>query len=262
MTGQELLDSLRSDYLDNSEPPYKWLDAELLRYLNYAEVQTCRRAHLLVDGITANDLGTAATATATGVKPLCVLVIVADQAYYTLSPKILQIKRCQLMSMTYPLTGPVAYSELDHYVSGWWGTVGTLGTSGTYSTSGTSGTVAASGTGGVPTYFLNEPGNTITFIKAPSTNDIASLVVSRIPLLPFVVGNSPEIPEAYHQGLLDWAAHLAFNKPGEETFNPNLSAIYERKFVQQFGELPNAYSEKMRRVLSQKQRMRPREFGS
>jgi hypothetical protein len=372
MTGQELIANLRESILDDAAPPYLWSDTELLRGLNYAEVQACRRAHLIIDGTTANDNGTAATKGTAGQKPLCTLTIVAGQATYNLSPKVLQIKRCQLRSMAYPLTGPKTYPELDELMSGWIGTAGTvignedgvkakgsiisngtnvtagqtvtlgthgytfvatlaaennifIGTSGrdtlshlksainlggTAATSyqcsgshpsvsatmtallGTSGTLAleallngiagndialatdavnltVSGdfmTGGInnsgtPTYFLNEPGNTITFVLAPAYIDTASLVVSRIPLTPFTLRTSPEIDEKYHEGLMDWAAHLAFMKPDAETINLNLAKVYEDRFNRQFGILPDAYSDRMRKVLSQKQRMRPRVWG-
>jgi hypothetical protein len=372
MTGQELITHLRESILDDAAPPYLWSDTELLRYLNYAEVQACRRAHLIIDDITANDSGTAATASASGQKPLCLLYLEGDQATYNLSPKVLQIKRCQLKSMTYPIDGPKSYPEMDELMSGWRGTSGTVGTS---------------GSSGYPIFFLNEPGNTITFVQAPSpqselvtspmgtsgwtfgtagtdgsggwsiTNgtsgtmvktastsgtlyasasagmtapvpgltyktkivctavagsptytmagvagttisastvsdyitalttakisiagtagvtatitsisikiaDIAYLVVSRLPLLPFTMTTSPEIEEKYHEGLMDWAAHLAYMKNDSDTLNLNMAKVYEDKFKQSFGVLADAYSERMRKVLSQKQRMRPRIFGS
>jgi len=247
MNGRELIFALRESRLDDLKPPYLWSDVELLRFLNYAEVQACRRAHLLIDWTTANDSGTAGTAGTSGQKPLCVLTVLANVATYHLSPKILQVKRCQLKSMTSPLIGPVSYPFLDEIKSGWWGTSGTVGTA---------------GSGGYPGYFINEPTNTITFVDSPSANDTAYLVISRIPLLPFTLQTSPEVEEKYHEGLMDWAAHLAFMKPDSETINLNLAQIYEQKFTQQFGTLPDAYSEKMRRTLSQKERMRPREFGS
>jgi hypothetical protein len=254
MTGQELITHMRDSILDDAAQPYLWSDTELLRYLNYSEVQACRRAHLIVDGVTGNDSGTSAWSLGTGgtrgtggVKPLCSLSIVGNTAVYNLSPKILQIKRCQLKSMTYPLTGPVMYPELDDMMSGWIGTSGTVGTA---------------GSGGYPAYFLNEPNNTLTLIPAPSTSDTAYLVVSRLPLAPFTLNTSPEIEEKYHEGLMDWAVHLAYMKSDSDTLNLNLAKIYELKFEKQFGSLPDAYSDRMRKTLSQKQRMRPRAFGS
>jgi hypothetical protein len=247
MTGKELVGHLRESILDDSAPPYLWSDTELLRYLNYAEVQACRRAHLIIDGSTANDNGTAGTAGTAGQRPLCTLAIVPDTAVYSLSPKILQIRRCQLRSMTYPLDGPKTYEEVDEFMSGWIGTSGTVGTA---------------GSGGHPMCYLNEPGNTITFIRAPSAADTASLVVSRIPLTPFTLQTSPEIEEKYHEGLMDWAAHLAYMKSDSEGIDLNLSKVYEDKFTRQFGSLDDAFSDRMKKTLSQKQRMRPRQFGS
>jgi len=190
------------------------------------------------------------------------LPIVANQATYTLSPKVLQVKRCQLMSMQYPLPGPFFYPQIDEQLSGWWSTAGTLGTSGTMSTAGSAGTVGASGTGGVPSCFLNEPGNTITFILAPSTADVAALVVSRIPVVTFNLATSPEIAEKYHEGLMNWAAHLAYMKNDSDTINLNLAKFYGDAFTSEFGPLPDAYSDRMRKTLSQRTRMRAREFGS
>lgn len=251
MIGSELIEHLRTSILDDVALPQLWSDTELLRMLNYAEVQACRRAQLLIDTSTRSDYGTSGTHTGGtagtfGIKSLCYLPIIADTAAYTLSPKILQIKRCQFRSMTYPLTGPVLYDELDDLMSGWQGTGGIIGTA---------------GSGGVPAYYLNEPGNTITFIPAPSATDIADLVVSRMPLATFTLTTSPEVDEQYHLGLCDWAAHLAYMKSDTETLNLNLSKYYEDSFTRQFGPLPEAYSQKMRKILCQKERMRPRAFG-
>jgi hypothetical protein len=130
--------------------------------------------------------------------------------------------------MTYPLSGPVSYAELDEFMSGWWGTSGTVGTA---------------GSGGYPTYFLNEPPNTLTFVLAPSVVDTAHLVVSRLPLVSFTLQTSPEIETEYHEGLLDWAAHLAFMKPDTETLNLNLAKLYEDAFTERFGQIGRSIRE-------------------
>jgi len=247
MIAKDMIQFLREDILDDIQLPYLWSDIELLRYLNYAEVQACRRGHLLIDETTANDSGTAATAGTLGQKPLCSLTLVAGQAVYNLSPKILMVKRCQLAGMSYPLTGPLTYVEADELMSGWRGTSGTVGTS---------------GSGGFPSAFLNEPGNTITFLLAPSASGTAYLTVVRLPLISFTIDGSPEVPEAYHEGLINWAAHLAYMKADSETNNANRAAYYEQIFTDQFGPLPNAKSERLRKTMMINTRMRPRPFGS
>uniref|UniRef100_A0A6M3LHH2 Uncharacterized protein n=1 Tax=viral metagenome TaxID=1070528 RepID=A0A6M3LHH2_9ZZZZ len=248
MIGRELVLNLRETHLDDVKVPYLWETDSLLRLLNYAEVQACRRAHLLIDGTTANDYGTAGTAGTLGQKPLCTVTLVAGTATYNLSPKILSIKRCQLGSMTTPLSGPVSYDDLDYQLlPGWTGTAGSIGTA---------------GSGGHPEVFLNKPGNTITFVRAPSASDTAYLVVSRIPLISFTLQTAPEIDEQHHDGLLDWAAHLAFMKNDSDTLNLNLSKTYEDRFTLRFGPLPDAAAERWMKTFSQKQRMRPRAWGS
>lgn len=247
MIGQELITHLRESVLDDVAPPPLWSDTELLRMLNYAEVQACRRAHLIIDATTANDNGTRGTASTAGQQALCNLTVLANTATYILSPKILQVRRLQLQSMTYPLRGPLHYEQVDEEYSGWFGTNGTVGTC---------------GSGGYPTAFLNEPGNTITFLFAPSANDTAYLTVSRLPLTPFTLSTAPEIDEKYHIDLCDWAAHLAYMKGDTETLNQNLAKFYEDRFTQKFGPIVNGYSERMRKVISQKGKMRTREFGS
>jgi hypothetical protein len=247
MIGQELVNNLRADILDDVQIPYLWPSEQLLRYLNYAEVQACRRSHLLIDSTTTNDSGTAATAGTMGQKPLCQLTLVAGQSVYNLSPKIIQVKRCQLSGMSYPLVGPLTYQEVDEQISGWVGTCGTIGTS---------------GTGGFPSSFLNEPGNTITFILAPSASGTAYLTISRLPLLPFTLQTSPEIAEKYHEGLMNWAAHLAYLKNDTEAFNPAKSKFYEDKFITEFGSLYDAKTERLIKTMQQQGRMRPRQFGS
>lgn len=248
MNGKEIIAHMRESMLDDNKIPYLWPDTELLRLCNYGEVQACRRAHLIVDATTATDSGTAGTASTMGARPLCVLPIIANQAVYELSPKILQVKRLQFQSMTYALPiSPVRYPELDEIMPDWFGTAGT---------------VSSSGSGGYPDCFLNEPGNTITFLRAPSANDTAFLTVVRIPLVSFDCNTSPEIDEKYHIDICDWAAHLAYMKPDSETLNMNLAKFYENRFTEKFGPLPDAYSVRMRKTLAMRNRMRARVFGS
>ena len=247
MIGKEIIWHARQSILDDVGVPYLWEDKELLRFANYAEVQACRRAQLIIDDSTASDLGTAGTASTMGQQSLCRLPVIANQARYVLSSKILQVKRLQLLSMGTPLPGPSSYPQVDEIIPDWLGTAGT---------------VLSAGTNGYPDFWNNEPGNTITFMRAPSMNDTAYLVVSRLPLLPFTLETSPEIDERYHIDLCDWIANLAYRKADSDTLNLPLAKEYENSFTQKFGPLPDAYSDRMRKVLSQKARMRSRVFGS
>jgi hypothetical protein len=86
-----------------------------------------------------------------------------------------------------------------------------------------------------------------------------------LPATEFTASESPEIEEQYHYGLMDWAAHLAYLKHDKSevgTYDPNLAAVYERKFTMQFGALPTAYSDFTRKTVTNRQRMTPIAFGS
>lgn len=253
MTGAELLSDLRSR-IDDEVVPYLWSDAELMRYLNYAQAQACRRAQLIVDGSNAQDLGTSGTAGTAGggMAPLASVTIIPNTATYTLSRLVLQIKRVKLATMAYPLT-PITRDELDAQWSDWEAVSGTNGTAGTAGTSGDSAVY--------PDYFLSELGNELRLVKIPTINDTASLIVVRLPLQQFTASTSPEISEKHHDGLIDWAAHLAYMKNDSDTMNLNLASVYDKKFTERFGPMPDAYSEKMRRELPRRQRMRARGFG-
>lgn len=253
MTGEDLINSLRYDILDDVAEPYLWSTAFLLRCCNLAEAQACRRAHLIIDGNTGKDSGTSGTAGTAGggVADLCSVTLIPNVWTYTLSRLVIQIKRVKLATMANPLT-PVTRDELDELWSSWESVSGTAGTAGT-----------AGGDGPVyPEYFIAELGNELTLVKGPTINDTASLIVSRLPLMQFTLSTSPEVAERHHDGLLYWAAHLAYMKSDTETSNLNLAAVYEKKFTDRFGPMPDAYSEKMRRELPRRQRMRPRAFGS
>ena len=52
--------------------------------------------------------------------------------------------------------------------------------------------------------------------------------------------DSPEINEAHHIHLVEWALHKAYSKPDADTMNPGKSALSEEKFNSYFGRRPNA----------------------
>lgn len=241
MTGAELIAYMRESMLDDVEIPYLWSDQELLRFLVNAEKEACRRSYLIIDATTVADNSSPTPL------PVCVIRLTAGVATYAISPKILQIKRCQLASYPYEIKeSPIHLPYLDDEIPDWMGSSGTVGTE---------------GTGGYPVRFFTETGS-ITFVKAPPVADTAYLVVARLPLTSFTLETSPEIDEKYHINICDWAAHLAFMKPDSDTFNKDLAVYYEARFTKNFGPLPDAYSEQMRKIYLQRARMRPVKFGS
>lgn len=70
---------------------------------------------------------------------------------------------------------------------------------------------------------------------------LIKLEVNRLPLRCMSAEtDTPEINRIHHRHLVNWALHCAYEKPDSETFNPVKSQSAEAKFVEYFGERPNA----------------------
>lgn len=84
MTGAEIIRLTREGVLYDNATPFLWSDNLLAIYLNEAEREASRRASLLVDRTTVNDNNSL---------PLTKLNLVPGQSEYTISPKVVRIKR-------------------------------------------------------------------------------------------------------------------------------------------------------------------------
>lgn len=80
----------------------------------------------------------------------------------------------------------------------------------------------------------------------PSQEGVLFIEGYRLPLKALANDtDKPEIHEASHEKLIQWALHRAFSVPDSETFDPNRSVISEVEFTAYFGKLPDA---DMRRI--------------
>ena len=71
--------------------------------------------------------------------------------------------------------------------------------------------------------------------------DVLELEGYRLPLKKLENdGDKPEIHEAHHEHLIQWALHKAFSVPDSELFDPDRSALSERAFTDYFGLLPDS----------------------
>lgn len=80
--------------------------------------------------------------------------------------------------------------------------------------------------------------------------EVLQLEAYRLPLVPMaapadpdepaVVWPEPEIHEAHHEHLIQWALHKAFSVPDSEMFDPERSTQAERAFTAYFGPLPDS----------------------
>ncbi|MFA9283768.1 DUF6682 family protein [Comamonas sp. SY3] len=82
------------------------------------------------------------------------------------------------------------------------------------------------------------------------SGEVLHLEAYRLPLEPMVgpadpndpaaVWPAPEIHDAHHEHLVQWALHKAFSIPDSELFDTERSALAERAFSRYFGLLPDS----------------------
>jgi hypothetical protein len=63
----------------------------------------------------------------------------------------------------------------------------------------------------------------------------------RLPMRDMAAADScPEIHEAHHEHLIEWALHKAFSIPDTDGFDPDRAAKHEARFTRYFGPLPDS----------------------
>ena len=230
MTGTEIIQFAREDFLDDAVEPYLWSDNFLEKCLNLSEKEACRRASLLIDDSTASDSEDTPL-------PLCSLTIVAGTASYTMSQKTIRILSIVPADTSRPIEKKTK-GWLDRFYPTW------------------------RTAEGAPIYYLEKKGE-ITLIPIPVANDTAELEVVRLPLSDMTIAGEEDsvIPEEYHFNLIPWMLHLAYLKPDEETLDIQKSDIYAAQFTEKFGPPLSAITESNRRRRPRNRGLWPKEFG-
>ena len=201
----DFIDGFRSTVGDNEEP-YFWSDEDIVRYLNEAVQEACERAKLIEDRRTPE---------------VCSVVVVSGQDTYDLHASVFEIKRLALGGRVLDET---SVEELDCDAPGWERRTGT------------------------PRQFIFEQASgaspaSIRLVPAPASSGAIALTVYRGALKPLradVDLGKPELPERFHERLLDWVLHRAYLKQDADTFDPNKAAQSLALFVQSFGERVDA----------------------
>ena len=197
MNVQELLYTVREDFLDDTESPYRWGAASLLRWLNRAVVEACRRQRLLVDEDTP---------ALTGVP------LVFGTPTYTLDPRTHIVDRVVYDQRTIP---KATKAELDRKMPAW----------------------RELEPGEPMFYLQNDLTiRPIPAPAQAQDGQILTLRVWRLPLAELVDDTDiPEIPEAYHEDLCSYVAARAFMKPDEDLKVSGLGDKYMAEFDSTFG---------------------------
>lgn len=208
MTLEELVAEFRSRSQDK-EAPYLWSDSEIERWLSDAQRQACMRGRLIREVVRDE---------------VCSIALVPGQAVYPLHPSVYEITYICIA----PTVGPtrpldlVSREWLDRTHPRW-----------------------------------REPGRDCRWVIQDDTSiqvaapfkpgDVLRLECYRLPLESLDDSDEPEIHEAHHEHLVDWALHRAFSVPDAEGFDPTRAALSEAAFTRYFGPLPDSDLRRMTR---------------
>ncbi|MFG5779871.1 hypothetical protein ACFIQF_22655 [Comamonas sp. J-3] len=199
------------------EEPYRAQDADVIDWLNDAQVQACVRGRLLVAELDP---------------ALCLIDLSAGQNVYPLHPALYEIINLQIGdSLRAPR--PIALKSrewLNAELPEWRN----------YQR---------------PACYAVQTDTGLRLVGAVETGERLAIEAYRLPLVPMTapadpadpnaVWPSPEIHDAHHEHLIQWALHKAFSIPDSELIDPQRSVLAEKAFADYFGSMPDS---NMRRI--------------
>lgn len=208
MKVEDFITRFRAAVFDDAVPPF-WTGEEIVSYLNEAVQEACERAKLIEDR---------------SMSP----ALVPGQDTYSLHPSVFEIKRLAFQGR--PLE-EASVDALDSDCPGW--------------------EICS----GVPRCFIFEQASgaqppKVRLVPTPAHVGTVSVTAYRGALKPLsadINQSRPEIPERFHERLLDWVMHRAYLKQDADTFDPNKAAVSLGLFVQAFGDRPDANVQRKQR---------------
>lgn len=208
MTLEDLIRRFRTLAGDTKAPQF-WKDDDITDWLNDAQVQACVRGRLLLED--ANPA-------------MCVINIEADRHTYPLHSKLYE-----LVLLGYKAAGDTCSTPIKVKSREWldenqpqWRDVHRA------------------------TRYAIQGETSIRLVSTPLTAGVLTIEAYRLPAkVMSAPDHEPEIHEASHEHLIQWALHKAFSVPDSQAFDPQRSGLAERAFTAYFGLLPDS---DMRRI--------------
>ena len=208
MNLEDLIRRFRTLAGDTKAPQF-WKDADITDWLNDAQVQACVRGRLLLED--ANPA-------------MCVIDIEADRHTYPLHRKLYELVRLDYKAAGESCSTPIKVKSrewLDENQPQWRDVHRA-------------------------TRYAIQGETSIRLVSTPLTAGVLTIEAYRLPAeVMSAPGHEPEIHEASHEHLIQWALHKAFSVPDSQAFDPQRSGLAERAFTAYFGPLPDS---DMRRI--------------
>lgn len=209
MTLEELIRRFRVLAMDKAQP-YLFADEDVIDWLNDAQRQACIRGRLLRED--ANPA-------------VCEIALTPGQRTYPLHKSVYEIINARIV----PVSGrsrPVFLASrewMDENMPDWRDEQGQA-------------------------EFAIQDDTSIRVVGVITTGDKLAIECYRTPLK--VLANDvdkPEIHEAHHEHLIQWALHKAFSVVDADTFDPQRSDRSEAAFTNYFGRMPDSDLRRMTR---------------
>lgn len=202
MTLEDLIRRFRVLAKDVAQP-YRTDDQDVTDWLNDAQAQACVRARLLV---AEND------------PALCQIALTPGQSSYSLHRALYEIITLRIAPVSgTPSTVALKTREwLDAELPDW---------------------------RDYPrkACFAVQNDTSLRLVGLIESGEVLHLEAYRLPLKKLADDmDKPEIHEAHHEHLIQWALHKAFSVPDSELFDPDRSILSERAFTGYFGPLPDS----------------------
>ena len=185
--------------------PYLWTDDELIDYAADAEMEACRRAHLLVDS--SSDIASANVNSGDPVVPY--------------DSRIIRVRRARLASCSIPLRIKVQRA-MDEEVPGW-----------------------ENASASTPQVLIPDwETGSYRLYPPPRIDDQLLMTTVREPMNELSDDeDEPEIARRYHRSLVNWMLYRGYMRPDLETFNPGKSRDALNAFEDEFGDKSRAIDE-------------------
>ena len=203
MNLEQLIASFRVD-ADDLEEPHLFKDEWIAAWLSEAQAEAAIRGRLILED--ANPA-------------VCQIAVTAGQASYELHRSIYEIADLRFVPAGQPKSVPLALVTrewLDDKRPGWRDCAGT-------------------------TQFAIQTDRRIRLVGVPDADGTLRLEAYRAPLKALENDtDKPELNDAHHRHLVQWALHRAFSRPDSETIDPQRADRALEAFTRYFGLAPDS----------------------
>ena len=203
MNLEQLIASFRVD-ADDLEEPHLFKDEWIAAWLSEAQAEAAIRGRLILED--ANPA-------------VCQIAVTAGQASYELHRSIYEIADLRFVPAGQPKSVPLALVTrewLDDKRPGWRDCAGTP-------------------------QFAIQTDRSIRLVGVPDADGMLRLEAYRAPLKALENDtDKPELNEAHHRHLVQWALHRAFSRPDSETVDPQRADRALEAFTRYFGLAPDS----------------------